>query len=178
MTKAVLSALIRPLVEPRLPDWVEPHWFMTKDEALEMAPDAEIGWFDLNEKEPMIEIAHAATRLKWLNSIYAGLDFLPLDILQQRGVVVTNGVGINAITIAEYVVMLMLTHAKGYRDVVRAQDRRMAARQSGQARACRRARAAARLRGDWIAGQNAAGSLRYGRRPGAPLRRGWRASAG
>jgi len=38
--------------------------------------------------------------------------------------VVTNGAGINAITIAEYVVMGMLTVAKGYREVVRAQDRR------------------------------------------------------
>ena len=36
----------------------------------------------------------------------------------------TNGVGLNAITIAEYAIMLMLTFAKGYRDVVRAQDRR------------------------------------------------------
>lgn len=123
MTKAALSALIRPLVEPRLPDWVEPLWFASKEEALEFAPQAEIGWFDLNEKQPMIEIARAATSLKWLNSIYAGLDFLPLDLLAQRGVVVTNGAGINAVTIAEYTVMLMLAHAKGYRDVVRAQDR-------------------------------------------------------
>ena len=123
MTKAALSAMIRPLVEPRLPEWVEPLWFTSKEQALDFAPQAEIGWFDLNEKEPMIEIAWAATNLRWLNSIYAGLDFMPLDILKERGVVVTNGVGINAITIAEYVVMLMLSHAKGYRDVVRAQDR-------------------------------------------------------
>ncbi|WP_324826912.1 D-2-hydroxyacid dehydrogenase [Qipengyuania zhejiangensis] len=123
MTKALLSALIRPLVEPRLPEWVEPLWFASTDQALEMAPEAEIGWFDLNEKQPMIEIAKAATNLKWLNSIYAGLDFMPLDLLAERGVVVTNGVGINAITIAEYTVMLMLTHAKGYRNVVRAQER-------------------------------------------------------
>ena len=124
MTKALLSALIRPLVEPRLPEWVEPHWFASKEEALQLAPEAEIGWFDLNEKEPMIEVARAATSLKWLNSIYAGLDFMPLDLLKERGVVVTNGVGINALTIAEYVVMLMLAHAKGYREVVRAQDRK------------------------------------------------------
>lgn len=123
MTKAALSAMIRPLVEPRLPEWVEPLWFTSKEQALDFAPQAEIGWFDLNEKEPMIEIARAATNLKWLNSIYAGLDFMPLDVLKERSVVVTNGVGINAITIAEYVVMLMLSHAKGYRDVVRAQDR-------------------------------------------------------
>jgi len=36
---------------------------------------------------------------------------------------VTNGAGINAITIAEYVLMGMLTVAKGYREVVRAQER-------------------------------------------------------
>ncbi|MCA0977953.1 D-2-hydroxyacid dehydrogenase [Qipengyuania flava] len=124
MTKAVMSAMIRPLVEPRLPDWVEPLWFASKDEALKLAPEAEIGWFDLNETAPMVEIAQAATNLKWLNSIYAGLDFMPLGLLKERGVTVTNGVGINAITIAEYVVMLMLAHAKGYREVVRAQDRR------------------------------------------------------
>ena len=123
MTKAALSALIRPLVEPRLPDWVEPHWFMSVEEAIEVAPGAEIGWFDFNEKAPMVEAVRAAGNLKWLNSIYAGLDFLPLDLLRERGTVVTNGAGINAITIAEYVVMLMLAHAKGYREVVRAQDR-------------------------------------------------------
>ena len=123
MTTAVLSTLIRPLVEPRLPDWVEPLWFMSKEEAIELAPRAEIGWFDFNEPGPMCEVVTAATNLKWLNSIYAGLDFLPLDLLNERGTIVTNGAGINAITIAEYVVMLMLAHAKGYREVVRAQDR-------------------------------------------------------
>ena len=124
MTKTALSAMIRPLVEKRLPDWIEPLWFSSKDEALEIAPQAEIGWFDFNQKEPMIETVKAATGLKWLNSIYAGLEFLPLDLLEDRSTVVTNGAGINALTIAEYVVMLMLAHAKGYRDVVRAQDRR------------------------------------------------------
>lgn len=123
MTIAVLSGLIRPLVEPQLPGWIEPRWFMSKEEALALAPSAEIGWFDFAQHQPMNEVVTAATGLKWLNSIYAGLDFLPLDLLAERGTVVTNGAGINAITIAEYVVMLMLAHAKGYREVVRAQDR-------------------------------------------------------
>lgn len=122
-TKALLSAMIRPLVEPRLPDWIAPVWFASKEEALEHASEAEIGWFDFTQPEPMAEVARAATSLKWLNSIYAGLDFLPLDLLEERGVVITNGAGINAITIAEYVVMLMLAHAKGYREVMRAMDR-------------------------------------------------------
>jgi phosphoglycerate dehydrogenase-like enzyme len=125
MTKtiAVLSALIRPLIEPRLPDWVEPLWYMNTQEALALAPQAEIGWFDLYDKAAMREIISAATNLKWLNSVYAGIDDFPTDALRKRGTVITNGVGINAVTIAEYVVMAMLTVAKGYRDVVRAQDR-------------------------------------------------------
>jgi len=124
VTIAVLSGMIRPLIEPRLPAWIEPRWFMSHEEALALAPEAEIGWFDLNDKDAMAEVVTAASSLKWLNSIYAGLDFLPLDLLAQRGVTVTNGAGINALTIAEYVVMLMLAHAKGYREVVRAMDRR------------------------------------------------------
>lgn len=124
MTIAVLSGLIRPLVEPRLPAWVEPRWFMSREVALALAPEAEIGWFDLNDKSAMAEIVSEATRLKWLNSIYAGLDFLPLDLLAGRGTVVTHGAGINAVTIAEYTCLLMLAHAKGYAQVVRAADRR------------------------------------------------------
>lgn len=123
-THFVASSLIRQLVEPQLPDWVEAHWYVTKDEALALAPMAEIGWFDMYDKKDMAAIITAATNLKWLNSIYAGLDGMPLADLKQRGTRVTNGAGINAITIAEYVVMGMLNIAKGYRDVVHAQDRR------------------------------------------------------
>ena len=126
MTKTVtiLSGLIRPLVESRLPDWIEPRFFMSKEEALELAPTTEIGWFDMYDKRDMATVISAATNLKWLNSIYAGVDGMPLDLLRERGTVVTNGAGINAVTIAEYVVMGMLTVAKGYREVVRAQERR------------------------------------------------------
>ncbi len=123
MTIVAISGLIRPMLEARLPEGLDVRWFMTHKEAQEAVADAEIGWFDMNDKDAMSETLRAAKRLKWLNSIYAGLDFLPMDVLIERGVTVTNGAGINAITIAEYVVMGMLNIAKGYRDVVRAQDR-------------------------------------------------------
>ncbi|ABC63826.1 D-2-hydroxyacid dehydrogenase [Erythrobacter litoralis] len=123
MPIAVLSALVRPLVEPHLPDGIEAKFFASVEDLMELAPQAEIGWFDLDQKQPMIEAVKRAERLKWLSSIYAGLDFLPHELLLERGVTVTNGVGINAVTIAEYVVMGMLVHAKGYRDVVRAQEK-------------------------------------------------------
>lgn len=124
MTVAVMSGMIRPLLEAQLPTDLDVRWFMSTEQALELAPLAEIGWFDLNDKAEMFKIISAATNLKWLNSIYAGVDGMPLSQLKAQGTLVTNGAGINAITIAEYVVMGMLTVAKGYRDVVRAQDRR------------------------------------------------------
>ncbi len=124
MTTAVMAALIRPLIEQSLPKDVDAHWFTSKEEAFDLAPRADIGWFDMYDKADMAEAVTRATNLKWLNSIYAGVDGMPLELLAERGVTYTNGVGINAITIAEYVVMGMLTVAKGYRDVVRAQERR------------------------------------------------------
>ncbi|MCH7629928.1 MAG: D-2-hydroxyacid dehydrogenase [Proteobacteria bacterium] len=122
-TILVANAMIAPLVAGRLPEWVDLRTFRHTEELMDLAPEAEIGWFDLNDKAPMAEAVRRAPRLRWLNSIYAGVDGMPLDVMAQRGVVYTNGVGINAVTIAEYVVMGMLTVAKGYREVVRAQDR-------------------------------------------------------
>ena len=123
MTILVMNALAAPLIQPHLPDWVDARFFRHTEELLEMAPEAEIGWFDLDDKTVMAEAITRATKLKWLTSIYAGVDGLPLALMAERGVVMTNGVGINAVTIAEYVVMGMLNVAKGYREVVRAQDR-------------------------------------------------------
>lgn len=124
MTLATLPALVRPLIESRLPGWLTPRWFTSRAEALALAPDAEIGWFDMYDKPDMaVAISHASA-MRWLHTLYAGVDGIPLDVLARQGAVLTNGAGTNAVTIAEYVVMGMLTLAKGYREVVRAQDRR------------------------------------------------------
>lgn len=120
---AVLPVMVKKDLQPRLPDWIEPRWFANKQEALAAVPGAKIGWLDMALKPEMAEAVHAATDLLWLNSIYAGVDGIPLSLLKDRGVVYTNGAGINAITIAEYVVMGMLSIAKGYREVIQAQAR-------------------------------------------------------
>ena len=121
--QAALTAMIRPYVQGRLPDWLEPRWYASRDEAFAIVPGAEIGWLDFADKLAMNQAITQAKDLKWLNSVYAGVDGFPLPVLIERGVRVTNGVGINALTIAEYVVMGMLTIAKGYRAVVQAQAR-------------------------------------------------------
>ncbi len=125
MTKtiAVLPGVAKALLQDHLPDWLDVRFFTNKNEAMALAPDAEIGWFDMYDKGDMAHTISRATHMKWLNSVYAGVDGMPLELLAERGVTVTNGAGINAITIAEYVIMGMLTVAKGYREVVHAQDR-------------------------------------------------------
>lgn len=123
MTVAVLNAFARPFLEGRLPSWVEPHYFASVEEMNQLAPRAEIGWFDSFEMGGPAEPVRLATDLKWLNTVAAGVEVFPLDLMRERGVVLTNGAGLNAITIAEYAVMGMLVIAKGYRQVVRAQDR-------------------------------------------------------
>jgi phosphoglycerate dehydrogenase-like enzyme len=121
---AVLNAFVRPMLEGRLPDWVEPRWFDSGSDLQALAPEAQIGWFDSFALNATYEAARRAERLVWLNTLAAGVDPFPLDLLGARGVLLTNGAGLNAITIAEYAVMGMLTIAKGYREVVRAQERR------------------------------------------------------
>ena len=123
-TVALLSAVARAHIEPLLPDWVEPRFYHTTQELFDLAPAAEIGWFDTYKKPDMAEAVRLATRLKWLNSIYAGVDGMPLQLMAERGVMFTNGAGINALTIAEYAVMAMLIMAKGYRDVMQAAQER------------------------------------------------------
>ncbi len=122
--KAALPSIVRADICSRLPPWVVPAWFGTRDEGLTACADAEICWLHLDEPREIATLIEAATAMRWFNTIYTGLDGFPLDILRHRAGQVTNGAGLNAITIAEYVVMGMLTIAKGYREVVRAQDRR------------------------------------------------------
>jgi phosphoglycerate dehydrogenase-like enzyme len=122
--KAVLPALARPLIEAGLPPEIEPHWFTSQTEATTMVADAAIAWVDMMRPEWTGEAAAAGERLKWLSTIYAGIDAFDVDLLRKRGTILTNGVGINAIAVAEYAVMGMLAAAKRFDQVVRMADRR------------------------------------------------------
>jgi phosphoglycerate dehydrogenase-like enzyme len=123
MTVAVLNAVMRPTLEGKLPEVVEPLWFETTDELMELAPRAEIAWLDTIAPVRAGEAIASMTGLKWYNAMSSGVDWLPLDVFRERGVTLTNGAGIHAQTVSEYAVMGMLTMAKGWREVVRAQDR-------------------------------------------------------
>ena len=122
--KAVLPALARPLIEAGLPAGIEPRWFASREEAVALVADADIAWVDMPRPEWTGEAAAAGTRLKWLSTIYAGIDAFDTGLLKARGTILTNGVGINAIAVAEYAVMGMLAAAKRFDQVVRMADSR------------------------------------------------------
>lgn len=122
--KAVLPAIAQPLLTPHLPDGLDISWFRSSDEAIALAADAEIAWLDMQPPHLVADAIAAATRIKWVSTLYAGIDAFPLDLLAERGAVLTNGVGVNAIAVAEYAVLGILAAAKRYDEVVRLGDRR------------------------------------------------------
>ncbi len=124
MTKAVISGLVRPLIEGSIPQGIDVVWIGSADEALREVVDADIAWVDMHDKQAMRDIIAAGERLQWVSTLYAGLDHFPVEELIARGTRVTNGVGVNTIAVAEYAVLGMLSMAKGYADVVRAADKR------------------------------------------------------
>lgn len=122
--KAVLPAIARGLLEPRLPAGIEAHWFTSPAEANALIADATIAWVDMQPTALVADAIRAAgPNLRWVSTIYAGLDAFPLDLLRDRGVTVTNGAGINAVAVAEYAVMAILVAAKRFDTVLRAGDR-------------------------------------------------------
>jgi phosphoglycerate dehydrogenase-like enzyme len=123
LTTAVLPVWTKPLLEGRLPDWLDARWWDSPDALQTLAPGAEIGWFDLHVKPPALRAIGLAQRLRWLNSSYAGVDWMPLADLARRGVALTCGTGLTTQQVAEFAVMGMLAVAKDYPAVVRAQDR-------------------------------------------------------
>lgn len=121
----MLPALARPLLESQLPPDLGIDWFTSPQEAKAGIADADIAWVDMRPTALVADTIRAGSeRLRWVSTIYAGLDAFPLDWLRDHGVTVTNGVGVNAQAVAEYAVMGVLAAAKRFDVVVRAQDRR------------------------------------------------------
>ncbi len=114
---------MRSLLESGLPDWLEARWWGSPEQLVAMAPAAEIGWFDLHVKASALRAVELAQGLRWLNTSYTGVDWMPLADLERRGVTVTCGKGLTTGQVAEFAVLAMLAVAKDYPAVVRAQER-------------------------------------------------------
>ena len=58
------------------------------------------------------DILDAAPKLKWIQSVAAGVDFMDLDEIARRGILLTNGRGIHKIHMSEYAIAAMINLAR------------------------------------------------------------------
>jgi len=86
-----------------------------REEALRYLPEADIiitvgGGYNSIPLEP--DMLSRANKLKWVFSVSAGVEKLPLEALKERKILVTNTSGVHAVTIAEYVLggLLYINH--------------------------------------------------------------------
>jgi len=98
-------------------------WYSDQESCLDVMPGAEVFWVDSGVGD-IAKAIEAGADLKWLTTQGTGVDFWPLDLIQKRDLVLTNGAGIGAIPISECVVMGLLAGLKRLPELVRAQDRR------------------------------------------------------
>ena len=59
--------------------------------------------------------------LKWVQSISAGVDTLPLDKFAEKEILVSNGSGIHSESIAEHIIGIILGYSRGLFQAQRAQ---------------------------------------------------------
>jgi phosphoglycerate dehydrogenase-like enzyme len=60
------------------------------------------------------KMVDAAPKLKWIQAISAGVDFMPLEEIRRRGIILTNGRGIHLIHMAEFALAAMINLARGF----------------------------------------------------------------
>ena len=121
--KVALPELFREHIEASGDLEVEAAWYADSRSALTAVEGSQAIWFDLPVAEVQA-VLEAGPELRWWNIIYAGVNGWPLDSLARRGIQLSNGAGLHAVPIAEYVALGLLTLAKNYRELSRAQDRR------------------------------------------------------
>lgn len=98
----------------------------------DIAPDYQIKT-ELNDSEfAKVEIAVGwqkqfsqqlldSKNLKWVQSISAGVDYLPLDTFAQQAILLSNSSGIHALSISEHIIGTLLGYYRGLNQAVKNQ---------------------------------------------------------
>ena len=121
--KVALPELFRGTLGGQLPEFVQAAWYRGTEDVASAARGADvlvIGFIDAAEIRHAIE---SAVDARWISTHAAGVDHYPIDLLQRRDLVLTNGAGINAPPIAEFAVMCVLSAAKSFPYFLRTSDR-------------------------------------------------------
>ncbi len=125
--KLALPQAVRAQVEPGLPQGLDLVWYAGPPAAEAAVKNVEVAWLDLFDPPAQARAVEAGPQLKWVTTIQAGVNTWPLARMRERGLRMTNGAGVSAVPIAEFVVMGMLAMIKSFEGLIRIQaDRRWA----------------------------------------------------
>lgn len=102
------------------------------DKIQAIAPDYQVKTELTEEELPAVEISVgwskkfseqllASDQLKWVQSISAGVDYLPLNDFSDREILLSNGSGIHALSISEHIIGVLLGYYRGLNQSVKNQ---------------------------------------------------------
>jgi phosphoglycerate dehydrogenase-like enzyme len=97
-------------------DGVETFIAESQDQALEFAPEMDAAFQFTNEK-----FVNAAPKLRWIQTLAAGINNLPFQLLIDRGITVTNAANVYGPNMADHTLGLMLTLSRQLRIIDRHQ---------------------------------------------------------
>ena len=84
-----------------------------------------VGWAEKFEDQLL-----ATQKLKWVQSISAGVDYLPLDKFSEQDILLSNGSGIHALSISEHIIGVLLGYYRGLNEAVKKQTQKEWAQKS------------------------------------------------
>lgn len=122
--KLALPQSMRGEVEARLPKDLEVSWYEGPAEDSGSLAEAEAAWINILDGDGQARAVAAGPKLKWVHTIQAGVNTWPLQRMRERGLVFTNGAGLAAPAIAEFVVMGMLALIKNLKGLIELQAER------------------------------------------------------
>jgi phosphoglycerate dehydrogenase-like enzyme len=111
--KVVSSLLPNPSIQERIQanfPQVEFEFYKGMENASESFEEAEV--FITFGDDLTGENVRNSKKLKWVMVMSAGVENMPLDICQEKGILVTNARGVHKIPMAEYTIGMMLQYVK------------------------------------------------------------------
>ncbi|MBO0454043.1 phosphoglycerate dehydrogenase [Candidatus Enterococcus murrayae] len=84
------------------------------------AVEISVGW-----TKQFSEQLLASDQLKWVQSISAGVDYLPLKEFSDQNILLSNGSGIHALSISEHIIGILLSYYRGLNQSIKNQERKI-----------------------------------------------------
>ncbi len=112
-------------LRPHLPADVEVAWYHDADTGVTAVRGAPAAMIDLFFDPPGVRrmVEAGGVELRWVQSILSGIEGHPVDLYAERGILFTNGAGVNAVPVAEFAVLGVYALAKGLHGIIGAQGR-------------------------------------------------------